>query len=299
MRVLDKYRASTRPLVTVDVNPPRGGDISKLVSRVRGLDVDWLNVTDNSGASVKADSIIASYLLREKTGIDAISHITCRDTNRLGLQSRLLGAWMLGVENLLMLTGDRVRAEDKVHGIRGVFDVTSIGLLELGASLNRGVGYNDTRLDGPTRFCLGATADPNVGNVRAEALQLKKKLDAGAEYVLTQPIFSAVPAQRLLAALTEVYAEAGAQAPEVPIFWGILLPKDREWAERIRSGDIHIPGIEIPDHVLDRLRKGDGREQVRVARDVLAEFNAHQLRCIYIIPIGRYEIIPEVLHNFC
>jgi 5,10-methylenetetrahydrofolate reductase len=298
MKVLDKYRQGIRPLITVDVNPPRGATIDRLFSRVKNLPVDWLNVTDNSGASVKADSIITSYLLKEKTGIDVIPHIACRDTNRLGLQSRLLGAWMLGLDNFLALTGDRIRPEDKGHGVKGVFDLTSVELIALAHSLNHGVGYNGKTLDNPTGFCIGATADPNVGNLKAEARQLKKKLDAGADFLLTQPIFTAAAARAFWRHVEGLYEAERKPLPDLPIFWGIIIPKDYEWAQRVTSGQIHIPGIEIPDVVLERLRKGDARENIRIVKEVLQDLKDHGIRLIYLIPIGRYDIIPEILEGF-
>ncbi|MFQ5804269.1 MAG: methylenetetrahydrofolate reductase [Candidatus Methylomirabilales bacterium] len=298
MKVTDKYHQGVRPLVTVDVNPPRGAAIDRLLSRMKGLPVDWLNITDNSGASVKADSIVTSYLLKEKTGIDVIPHIACRDSNRLGLQSRLLGAWMLGLDNLLALTGDRVRLEDKAQGVKGVFDVTSIELITLARSLNQGTGYNGRVLDSSTGFCIGATADPTVDNLQAEARQTKRKLDAGAEFLMTQPIFTAAAAWALWRHVEALYEAERRTVPDLPIFWGIILPKDAEWAMRVKSGQIPIPGIEIPDAVLARLKKGDSKESIRIAREVLQDFKEHGIRCVYIIPIGRYEIVSEILEGF-
>ncbi len=298
MKVLEKYRQGIRPLITVDVNPPRGAAIDRLVSRVKELRVDWLNVTDNSGASVKADSIITSYLLKEKTGIDIIPHIACRDTNRLGLQSRLLGAWMLVLDNFLALTGDRVKAEDKGQGVKGVFDMTSVELIALASSLNQGIGYNGKALDSPTGFCIGATADPNVDNLKAEARQLKRKLDAGADFLLTQPIFAAAAARGFWRHVEGLYEAEGKPLPDLPIFWGVIIPKDYEWAQRVTSGQIHIPGIEIPDAILERLRKGDARENIHIVKEVLQDFREHGIRLVYVIPIGRYDLIPEILEGF-
>ncbi len=297
MRVIEKYRSTTETLVTVDVNPPRGADLSGLLSRLKGLTVDWLNVTDNSGANVKADSIITSYRLQEETGLDTIPHVSCRDTNRLGLQSRLLGAALLHVDNILALTGDRIKAEEKEKGIKGVFDITSVELIRLIHSLNAGIGYNGQRVEGATNLCIGATADPNVENVAAEARQLKKKLDAGAEFVLTQPLFSFPPARRLLGALTELYAASSEPLPDIPIFWGVIIPKDAEWAQRLAEGRIQIPGVEVPPPVVERLRKGGPEEPVAIIREVLQEFRENGVRCLYVIPIGRYDRVPAILNG--
>ncbi|MBI3988105.1 MAG: methylenetetrahydrofolate reductase [candidate division NC10 bacterium] len=297
MKVINFYRSMPKILVTVDVNPPRGGDIRGLISKIGDFEVDWVNVTDNSGASVRADSVATAYLLKEATGIDAIPHITCRDTNRMGLQSRLLGAWMLGLDNILTMTGDRVRPEDHEIGVKGIFDVNSIGLIELTQSLNQGVGYNKKKLEDRTSFCIGATVDPNVENPRAEAWQLKKKLEAGAEFILTQPVFSRTALQRFWGTVEELYASSGETFPDLPIFWGVILPRSYEWAERMRSGQIHIPGIEIPDEVVARLKGGDAKEGVRIVREVIEELVEDGIRCFYIIPMGKYEVVPEIIEG--
>lgn len=297
MKVIDFYRSTRKILVTVDVNPPRGGNIRGLIAKIKDFEVDWVNVTDNSGANVRADSVATAYLLKEATGLDAIPHITCRDTNRMGLQSRLLGAWMLGLDNILTMTGDRVKPEDRRTGVKGIFDVNSIGLIELIRSLNAGVGYNKKTLEDRTSFCIGATVDPNVQNLKAEARQLQKKLEAGAEFILTQPVFSAIALQRFWEAVEELYTSSGETFPDLPIFWGVIIPRSYEWAERIRSGQIQIPGIEIPDEVVARLKGGDAREGIRIVREVVEELVEDGLRCLYIIPMGKYEAVPEVIEG--
>jgi len=297
MKVSDLYRSTRKPLVTVDVNPPRGGNIQGLIAKLKDFEVDWVNVTDNSGASVRADSVVTAYLLKEATGLDAIPHVTCRDTNRMGLQSRLLGAWMLGLDNILIMTGDRVKAEDREIGVKGIFDLNSIGLIELARSLNEGVGYNKKKLEDRTSFCIGATVDPNVENLRAEVRQLRRKLEAGAEFILTQPVFRAATLHRFREAFEELYRTSGEAVPDLPIFWGVILPRSYEWAERIRSGQIRIPGIEIPEGVATRLKGGDAKEGVRIAKEVIQELLEGGIRCLYLIPMGKYEAVPEILEG--
>ena len=95
-----------------------------------------------------------------------------------------------------------------------------------------------------------------------------------------------------------LYETEGKPLPDLPVFWGVIIPKDYEWAQRVKSGQIHIPGIEIPDTVLERLKKGDARENIHIIKEALQDFKDHGIRLIYVIPIGRYELIPEILEGF-
>lgn len=120
-------------------------------------------------------------------------------------------------------------------------------------------------------------------------------MEAGAEFILTQPVFSFADVQRFLEKVQELYASSGEVWPDLPIFWGVIVPPSGQWAERIRSGQIQIPGIVIPEAVVKRLKEGDTKEGVRIVSEVVEELVKGGIRCLYIIPTGRYEAVPEIL----
>ncbi len=166
-------------VVTAEVSTPKGVDVTKTIEKARKLKgiVDALNITDSPMANMRMSPIAVAHLLQDHLSIEAIFHLTCRDRNLIGLQSELLGAYALGVRNILALTGD-----DPSHGdtpqAKGVYDVDSIGLLKIISAFNKGYDYNGNKLDSPTEFCAGTTANPN--DLRDEAIEkLKVKIEAG------------------------------------------------------------------------------------------------------------------------
>jgi len=310
MKVVERWQNSKEEeiIVVLDLDPPRGTDISGLMRQVQHLPVDFISVTDNSGSNVRMDSVTASYLIRKTLGIETLFHLTCRDRNLIGAESYLLGASALGLENVLTMTGDGIREEDKASGVKGVYHYNSIRLIELANTLNRGIAHHGRRLRGKTDLCVGTTANPNVYDQErpanlsaqdAEVRELRRKLEAGAEYVLTQPIFTFEHAQFFL----ERYeAHNGSVIPnKVPIFWGVIIPKGYEWARRVREGEINIPGITVPERVVREMKRG--RTGTEIAIETMQRLIQGGVRLIYLIPpmgiSGRdYEAAQEVLEAF-
>src|SRR3990167_9240997 len=188
-----------RFLVTMEVNPPKGTDLSEMLSavgRVRGL-VDAVNVTDGSGAIMRASALAVSKAVLD-AGVDPIFQMTCRDRNRLSLQADVLGAAMLGIRNLLLLTGDDPKSGDHPEA-KPVFDINSAALMQVAKGLTQGKDMAGKELKGSPRFCIGAAADPGPKDLDVEMQKFSAKLDAGAQFFQTQAVFDLEAFRRFLA----------------------------------------------------------------------------------------------------
>ncbi|MBI2495984.1 MAG: methylenetetrahydrofolate reductase [Candidatus Omnitrophica bacterium] len=176
-------------LVTMEVNPPKGTDLSAITSsvgRVKGL-VDAVNVTDGSGAIMRASPLAVAKAVLD-TGLDPILQMTCRDRNRLALQADLLGASILGIRNVLLLTGDDPKAGDHPDA-KPVFDINSATLMQAAKGLTEGKDMAGKPLLGAPRFCIGAAADPGAKDLEVEMQKFQAKLHGGAQFFQTQAVF--------------------------------------------------------------------------------------------------------------
>ena len=270
--------------ITAEVAPPHGCDCSAML-KAAGLlapHVDAINVTDNQGANMRMSSLAAAALL-VREGYEPVMQLTCRDRNRMALQSELLGAAAFGVKNVLALTGDDIGCGDHRHA-RAVFDVDSVMLLDAVKRLNSGSDMNGTPLDGPTSFFCGAAAAPEAEPFAATLPKLARKAAAGAAFFQTQAVFR----PEKLAVFCEAIRPLG-----VPVMGGILVLRSARMAEYINR---NIPGLRIPDEVVERLR-GAGRpadEGVRIA----IEMACHVRRVcsgVHIMTMGRDECVPEIV----
>lgn len=236
-----------RPLVCLEVNPPRGTDTESIITRLQeGLSgIDFVNVTDSALARMKMAAIPFAATIKQRLQIEALVNVSCRDRNLIALQADLLAGWALGVRSVVALTGDAVTIGDSPDR-KGVFEVNSVGLLQAIAQLNQGRDLAGNELKGTPRFVPGVVANPNARNLPAEIRRLRKKRDAGACYVLTQPVFDVAVAEQFIEAAGEV---------EIPILLGLLPLKNAQAAERISK----VPGIRVSDGVMRHiLAKGQG-----------------------------------------
>lgn len=284
MKVTDKVReASGTPIFICDFSPPRGAG-PEVVEPAKGLEADFICVACNPGKAVRVDSAAMASALKREVGRDVVFNLATRDMNKLALQSHLLGAQLAGLENLVVLAGDAFSERDRLQAT-AVADFRPTELIASIAAMNAGTDYKGSRLQYPTDFCIGASIDVTRGVAR-EARLTHRKVQAGAHFFLTQPIFD--PAE--IGAFQQAYAAlAGAEIAQ-PIFWGVhILAKDgvifssvpqavRREFEAGRSGtDI---ALELLRHVLEAgvrtiylvppILRG-GARQYEVAQAVLAE----------------------------
>ena len=228
-------------VVTAEVSPPKGTDCSILLRKAADLApvVDAINVTDNQGANMHISPLAAAALL-VRAGIEPVLQLTCRDRNRLALQSELLGASALGVVNVLALSGDHISFGDHAAA-KPVFDLDSVQLLQTIATLGAGRDLSGAPLHGVPSFFAGAAAAPEAEPFPLTLMKLEKKVAAGARFFQTQALFST---DRL-----RFFRDAVAHLP-VKVIAGVLVLKSAAMARYINK---HIPGLTVPENVVAEL----------------------------------------------
>ncbi len=271
-------------LVTMEVNPPKGTDLSEItraVDAVRGQ-VDAINVTDGSGAMMRACSLAVAKVILD-AGVDPILQMTCRDRNRLALQADLLGASILGVQNLLLLTGDDPKAGDHPEA-KPVFDINSATLMKVAKGLTQGKDMAGKDLVGIPQFCIGAAADPGAKDLDVEMQKFQAKIDGGAQFFQTQAVFDVLA----LRAFMERARPSGK-----PVLAGILLVKSAKMARYMNA---HVWGICVPEALIDRFERSQDRraECVAVAVELIQAIR-EVADGVHLYPLGWEDLVPEIL----
>ncbi len=271
-------------IVTTDVLAPRGILARRQLADlepIRGF-VHGVNAADMPGARLRAGALAMSLKVKE-LGLEPILQVTCRDRNRLSLQSELLSAGLLGIENMLILRGDGLEQTDQ-PGARPVFDWDTPTLLRAARAMEKGADLAGNPLRGAPRFCLGAALDPGREDWAVEADSLRRKVDAGAEFLQTQPVFAADDLAAFLAKVGK---------PPVPVLGGVFLLASAGMARFLNS---NVPGVTVPEEIVNRLEKGDPAAlsvdlAVRLVRD-LADLCAG----VHIMMVNEWHhYIPEIL----
>ena len=257
-------------VVSVELLPPRGFHADPLVQQARQLriqGVDLVSIPDGPRASARMSALAAGFLVQQQAGIETILHYACRDRNLLGMQSDLLGAHSMGVRNVLLITGDPPAVGDYPEAT-AVFDVDSIGLTNVVSRLNRGLDIGGQTIGAPTAFHIGVAANPAALNLDEEVRRFEYKVEAGAEFAVTQPVFDVA---ELLAFLKRV------EHARIPIIAGIMPFDSLRHAEYIAN---EVPGMRVPAAVLERLRHaettgGVAAEGRAIAAEIAAAVRPH------------------------
>ena len=271
-------------LVTMEVNPPKGTDLAEIraaIDRVRGL-VDAINVTDGSGAIMRACSLAVARVVLE-AGVDPILQMTCRDRNRLALQADLLGASILGIRNVLLLTGDDPKAGDHPEA-KPVFDLSAAALMQVARGLSAGTDMAGKPLSGAAPLCLGAAADPGAKDLDVEMQKFQAKVNSGASFFQTQAVFDPPALQRFM---------ERARAFGKPALAGILLVKSAKMARYMNE---HVWGIHVPEELIARFeRAGDKRAECVEVTVELIRAVRDSANGIHLYALGWEDLIPDIL----
>ncbi|MDE2571714.1 MAG: bifunctional homocysteine S-methyltransferase/methylenetetrahydrofolate reductase, partial [bacterium] len=277
-------------VITAEIEPPRGIDYHEQLAGARLLEeagVDAVNLTDNQRAQLRMSPIALASLVMQQTNLATILHFSCRDRNLLALQSELLGAAALGVTAILALTGDPAAFGDYPVAT-GVYDVNSVGLVGILSALNEGKRLGGVEIGPPTSFKIGVAVNPLARDLEAEVERLREKVESGAHFALTQPLYEIAALRRFAAELER------ARVPHLPILVGILPLRSARSAEFLHN---EVPGMLVPQAIRDRMRRagaGGAREGIRIAREFLDEAQA-LAGGAYVIPMGRYDAAAEVI----
>jgi 5,10-methylenetetrahydrofolate reductase len=277
MGLKERFESGER-VVTVEMSPPKGADIGAmmdLADDIRGK-VDAINVTDNQRAVMRMSSLVACALLKAY-GHEPVMQLCCRDRNRIALQSDLLGAWAMGIKNVCVMTGDYPSLGDH-PGAKAVFDLDSVQLLELIRRLGEGKDFMGNRLEGATDFVAGAVFNPYAEPAELQEMKLKKKIEAGASFIQTQPDFTMEMVEKIM----KLESETG-----VRFMVGITPLRSVGMAKFMGEKLLNKP---LPEGVMKRLEVSP--DAVEEGLDIAAEFvNRIKgfVKGIHIMPIGGEE----------
>jgi len=284
-------RWGKEPVVTVELDPPKGLDCGKIVEGSRALKsagADAINIAENPLARIRMGNIALGHLIQREVGIEVIVHVTCRDRNLLGLQSDLMGASLLGIRSILAVTGDPARIGEQA-GATSVYDLNSFTLIKLLADLNAGVNALGNPLGRGAGFTIGCAFNPNSQRMEVQAERLARKVANGAHFVQTQPLYD-------LARLDEMLERTASL--KVPVLPGILPLVSERNCEFLHN---EVPGIVIPDDIRARMQGKEKEEGVREGLAIAREFidaSRDRVGGFYLIPpFGRYEIAVELVRH--
>lgn len=275
-------------VVTAEVGPPKGIHVEHLVEEAKTYlgGITAVNVTDNQSSVMRMGSLPTCVAMKN-AGLTPIFQVTCRDRNRIGLQSDLLGAAMLGIDNILCLTGDHTTLGDH-PGAKPVFDLDSVSLLHTVSQLEKGVDLGGNALVGePPKFAKGAVVSPCSDSVDAQLAKMERKVMAGADYFQTQAVFEPEKFMRFM--------EQAKQFGK-PVQLGVIIPKSAAMAKFMNN---NVAGIHVPQEMIDALaadkeRAKAGITGVEIAASIIRECRPY-CQGVHIMALGWESKVPELL----
>ena len=280
--------AAGRFVAFVEILPPRGVDASREIAGARlcaERGIDCINVPDGPRASARLSAQVTCQLIQQQAGIEAVNHFCCRDRNILGIQSELLGAHAAGIRNLICITGDPPRM-GTYPDATAVFDVDSIGLVNIVNNLNHGLDIGGNPMGSQTELVIGVGANPGAVNMDEELHRFQWKVEAGAEYVVTQPVFDLDLLEQFLKRIEPL---------KIPVICGIWPLTSYRNAE-FMVNELRVP---VPDPFMERMRRADSgdkarQEGVAIAREMVERVRSVVQGVQLSAPFGRYELAVEV-----
>ncbi len=272
----------------VEILPPRGVDASKEIAGAalcKAAGIDCINVPDGPRASARMSSQVTCQLIQREAGIEAVNHFCCRDRNILGIQSELLGGHSAGVRNLICITGDPPRMGPNLNAT-AVFDVDAIGLVNIANNLNHGLDMSGNPMGSQTTLLIGVGANPGAINIDEEIHRFELKVEAGAEYAVTQPVFDLDLLERFLKRI---------ESFKIPVICGIWPLTSFRNAE-FMVNELRVP---VPEYFMERMRQVDNADKARaegvaIAREMTARVRQMVQGVQLSAPFGRYQMAIDV-----
>ncbi len=272
--------------VTLELHPPRGFDITSTLERLQPVlpHVDAVNVADSPRAQGRMSALVAGSLIQTRLGVETILHLAIRHRNSLALHSDLLGAHALGVRNVFVVLGDKPAGGDYPLATV-VSDVTSSSLIELMTLFNSGMGANGQPIEAPTSFFVGAALNLNAEDLDGELRVLERKVEAGARFLLTQPVYDA---ERI-----ESVAQRLGGFP-LPVLLGVLPLRTLRHATFLQE---RVPGIAVPPDVYERLERSSdvAAEGIALSQEIINASRSRIAGAYFMPPFERYVIVQEVM----
>jgi methionine synthase I (cobalamin-dependent)/5,10-methylenetetrahydrofolate reductase len=278
-------------VTSVEIVPPRGVDASKMLrdaASLRNAGVDAINVPDGPRAQSRMGALLTALLIEQQVGIETVIHYCCRDRNLLGMLSDLLGASAIGLRNMLLITGDPPKM-GPYPDATAVFDIDAIGLTNLVNNLNHGLDPGGNAIGTPTSFAIGVGVNPGAIDVDHELKRFAWKVEAGAEFAITQPVFDVEQLEGFLATLDS------ARIPIIAGIWPLVSVRNAEFLAN------EVPGVMVPDHVIARMRRANEKskeagvqEGIAIAREMLDRVRPSVQGVQVSAPFGKVELALEV-----
>jgi methionine synthase / methylenetetrahydrofolate reductase(NADPH) len=275
-------------VISVEISPPRGANPRKAIEGARLLraaGVDAVNVFDSAMARVRMSAMSTAVMIKQQVDLEAIVHFTTRDRNLMAIQSDLVGGHAMGIRAILALTGDPPPLSAQSE-YKAVYDIDSVGLIRIVKQLNQGVDVGGNSIGTPTQFLVGCALNPTADDLNWEIEKFHQKLEAGADFVMTQPVFDPELFHRVIDALKPL---------RLPVLLGVLPLQNHRHATFIHN---ELPGVKLTAEVLDRMERAgaDGiNEGLRIAHDMIDACGS-LVDGIYIIPsFHRYEMAAQLV----
>ncbi|MBU8902266.1 MAG: bifunctional homocysteine S-methyltransferase/methylenetetrahydrofolate reductase [Victivallales bacterium] len=280
-------------ITSIEITPPRGFELTTTIEKsikCREAGIDAINIPDGPRASSRISPIITAIEIQEKAGIEAVLHCCCRDKNLIGMQADLLGCASKNVNNILFITGDPPKLGDYPFA-SAVFDVDAIGILQVCDKLNHGVDIGGKTIGAPTPICPGAGADPNAIDMERELKRLREKVAAGAEYIITQPVFDSNALFEFMEKIADL---------KIPIIAGIWPLASYRNAQFMKN---EVPGVSVPDEIMERMAAVESREEqaavgIAIAREAVEELHEHVQGIQVSAPFGNIDSALAVLEGY-
>jgi homocysteine S-methyltransferase len=279
---------------SVEIVPPRGVDASRMVTDVKKLKaagVDAVNVPDGPRAQSRMGALLTSVIIEQQVGIETVTHYCCRDRNLLGMLSDLLGASAVGLRNMLLVTGDPPKM-GPYPDATAVFDIDAIGLTNLVANLNRGLDPGGNAIGQPTRFVIGVGVNPAAIDPAHEIRRFEWKVDAGAEFAITQPVFDPDQLERFLRKIAHV------RIPIVAGIWPLVSVRNAEFLAN------EVPGVAVPEAIIARMRRANEKskehavaEGIAIAREMFERVRESVQGVQVSAPFGKVELALQVFEG--
>ena len=281
-------------VTSVEIVPPRGVDASKMLGDTAQLlraGVDAVNVPDGPRAQSRMGALLTSVLIEQQVGIETVIHYCCRDRNLLGMLSDLLGAAAVGLRNLLLITGDPPKMGPYPNAT-AVFDIDAIGLTNLVSQLNHGLDPGGNAIGAPTKFTIGVGVNPAALDPTQELKRFEWKVQAGAEYAITQPVFDVSQLEKFLGTIEHT------RIPIVAGIWPLVSLRNAEFLAN------EVPGVVVPPQIIDRMRAASAKskehgvaEGIAIAREMLERVRPHVQGVQVSAPFGKVELALEVFRD--
>jgi methionine synthase I (cobalamin-dependent)/5,10-methylenetetrahydrofolate reductase len=274
----------------VELVSPRGISAEKEITKarkLRELGIDAINIPDGPRASARMSALALAVMILNDVGIEPVLHFACRDRNVIGMQSDLLGAWALGIRNILAITGDPPKLGNYPDA-KAVFDIDAIGLTNLINRLNHGLDFANNPIGNPTGFSIAVGVNPGAINPDEEFRRLEWKIQAGAEYMITQPVFDLRILEKFLTKIS------GMKIPVICGIWPLVSYRNAEFMNN------EVPGASVPDDIMERMRRAGSKEEafregVQIARETYERVRSEVGGVQIAAPMGRIDAVAMML----